>query len=420
MLALCAAAVAAGDDMITTLAWMGGSNEPCGEAHAPRCAGNYSGSAPWPGARCCAHVWSDAHGTAYVFGGYGYDAAGNSGYLSDLWALDMKTARWRWVGGSTVANQPNAPQWPGGRHYAAYAHDRHGGGFYLFSGQGVAGDAFLEDWWRLDLKTMSWALLGNVSAAAIGSAPVPRKWASFWSGDDGLYVLGGVVATTPAGGSLNDFWSFEYASHTWRRIYDRSNDTYGHYDAARPQWPGARHNAFTTTAADGQLWMFGGGGCGVSACGVVSDVWRWNHSAWHFVGGDPGGVEVEGVCSARGTVSAAARPTARHAGFNFDFPSPTGKMLLLGGEHQHEDLVLNDLWSHELRDGGGFAYEAGECNVPNVSSATTRGRGVAGADVAPASVYSGNGWSDQLTRTSWAFGGGPRSGYVSGLWRVRW
>jgi hypothetical protein len=159
-------------------AWMGGSDEPCTRALEPRCRGSYSGSTPWPGSRCCAHVWSDDAGTAFLFGGYGYDASGREGYLSDLWALNMTAAAWRWVGGSNKVNQPNQADWPGARHYAAYAHDRAGAGFYLFSGQGVA-DALLDDWWHLDIHTMAWTLLGNSSTA---NAPVPRKWSNFWAG----------------------------------------------------------------------------------------------------------------------------------------------------------------------------------------------------------------------------------------------
>ena len=194
--------------------------------------------------------------TTYLFGGYGYDAAGNEGYLSDLWALNASSATWRFVGGPRVVNKPNTAQWPGARHYAAYAHDRRGLGFYLFSGQGVAGDALLDDWWRLDLRTMQWRLLGNYSTSAPGSSPAPRKWTSFWAAADALVVLGGEVNVTgDYGQEVNDMWAFSFSSHRWSKLYDRQHDLNGKYTGA-VQWPGARHNAFTTTASDGQLWMF--------------------------------------------------------------------------------------------------------------------------------------------------------------------
>jgi hypothetical protein len=399
-------------------AFMGGSTTPCASPHEPRCGGVYSTPA-WPGARCCAHVWSDS-GMAYLWGGYGYDASGDAGYLSDLWELNLTDSTWRHMGGPTQANVPNTPGWPGARHYAAYAHDEAGQGFYLFSGQGVSDDALLDDWWRLDLRTMKWQLLGNSSQAE--SAPEPRKWANFWGGRDEMFVLGGLVGKGEGGTELNDFWGFSYTTHRWRRIYQRE-DLCGHYDAAGVQWPGARHNAFTATAADGQLWMFGGSGHGgFLQRGVLSDLWRWNGTQWRFAGGHPGGVEKVGVCAPLGTRSTASLPTARHAGYNFDRPGPDGRMLLFGGEHHDPALkVFNDLWSVELSDHGDWAVEAGDCNVFNVANASTpRPTGVPGADVKPQSVYSGNGWSTPAGDTSWAFGGGPEAGYVSALWRVVW
>jgi hypothetical protein len=38
-----------------------------------------------PGARYPAVSWTDASGNLWLFGGWGYDSAGTSGYLNDLW-----------------------------------------------------------------------------------------------------------------------------------------------------------------------------------------------------------------------------------------------------------------------------------------------------------------------------------------------
>ncbi len=38
-----------------------------------------------PGARCCAVSWTDSAGNLWLFGGWGYDSAGNKGDLNDLW-----------------------------------------------------------------------------------------------------------------------------------------------------------------------------------------------------------------------------------------------------------------------------------------------------------------------------------------------
>ena len=34
-----------------------------------------------------------------LFGGMGYDAAGNAGYLNDLWEYNVTTLVWTWQGG---------------------------------------------------------------------------------------------------------------------------------------------------------------------------------------------------------------------------------------------------------------------------------------------------------------------------------
>ena len=47
--------------------------------------------------------WTDAAGNFWLFGGNGYDSAGTSGYLNDLWKYSA--GQWTWMGGSNVVNQ---------------------------------------------------------------------------------------------------------------------------------------------------------------------------------------------------------------------------------------------------------------------------------------------------------------------------
>ena len=56
-----------------------------------------------PGAREAAVSWIDSSGKLWLFGGYGYDSAGNSGDLNDLWKYDG--TNWTWVSGSNTVNQ---------------------------------------------------------------------------------------------------------------------------------------------------------------------------------------------------------------------------------------------------------------------------------------------------------------------------
>ncbi|MCB0737944.1 MAG: T9SS type A sorting domain-containing protein [Bacteroidetes bacterium] len=45
----------------------------------------------WPGARIGAATWCDNNGNLWLFGGYGYDADSNLGYLNDLWKFTPDT-----------------------------------------------------------------------------------------------------------------------------------------------------------------------------------------------------------------------------------------------------------------------------------------------------------------------------------------
>ncbi len=77
-----------------------------------------------PGARWFGVTWTDSSGNAWLFGGDGYDSAGNGGFLNDLWKFS--DGQWTWVGGSNLANPqstfgtqgtPNPGNTPGGRFF---------------------------------------------------------------------------------------------------------------------------------------------------------------------------------------------------------------------------------------------------------------------------------------------------------------
>jgi N-acetylneuraminic acid mutarotase len=59
-----------------------------------------------PGARKYAVSWTDPDGNFWLFGGFGYYAAGQTGYLNDLWKFDPITQEWTWVSGSDIGDQP--------------------------------------------------------------------------------------------------------------------------------------------------------------------------------------------------------------------------------------------------------------------------------------------------------------------------
>lgn len=53
-----------------------------------------------PGARNGAISWTDSTGNFWLFGGTGYDSAGNVGFLNDLW--EYGAGQWTWVSGSNT------------------------------------------------------------------------------------------------------------------------------------------------------------------------------------------------------------------------------------------------------------------------------------------------------------------------------
>jgi N-acetylneuraminic acid mutarotase len=137
--------------------WMGGSetvNQPgvYGTEGVPS-------SSNFAGAREQAEIWTDAAGNVWLFGGFGYDAARNSGFLSDLWKYSG--GQWTWMGGSDLANQvgtygtlgtPLPGNVPGARWNTATWIDAQGN-LWLFGGHGYdsAGKVGqLNDLWKYE------------------------------------------------------------------------------------------------------------------------------------------------------------------------------------------------------------------------------------------------------------------------------
>ena len=106
-----------------------------------------------PGARAYAVSWIDANGNFWLFGGNGYDSAGTSGNLNDLWKFDG--THWTWVSGSNTVNASGvygtkgaaaAANVPGARGYAASWIDGWFFGGYGNDSTGAVGD--LNDLWK--------------------------------------------------------------------------------------------------------------------------------------------------------------------------------------------------------------------------------------------------------------------------------
>ena len=110
-----------------------------------------------PGARWFGVTWTDSSGNVWLFGGDGFDSAGNAGLLNDLWKFSG--GQWTWVGGSNLGNPqstfgtqgaPAPGNTPGGRFFLNRWLDANGN-LWLFGGYGESGaTGNLNDLWKYE------------------------------------------------------------------------------------------------------------------------------------------------------------------------------------------------------------------------------------------------------------------------------
>jgi len=212
--------------------WMGGSST------VPQYSGNpgvFTEPGQYPGSRYGAATWTDSSGNFWLFGGEGFDGAGNGGNLNDLWEFNPSTNIWAWISGSAVISNggqlgmygtlgtPNGTaNFPGGRYEAASWIDS-SGNLWLSGGQGdgAASTGMLNDLWAFNPPTDQWV----------------------WMGGSGTPFLSGVYGTLQSPANTN--------------------------------LPGGRNQTASWTDIDGNLWLFGGDGRAnnVNYVGALNDLW---------------------------------------------------------------------------------------------------------------------------------------------------
>jgi N-acetylneuraminic acid mutarotase len=100
--------------------------------------------------------WTDSSGAIWLFGGNGFDSAGNEASLNDLWKFSSGECSWM---GSSIANQqgvygtlivPAPDNIPGSRFSGLSCTDS-SGDFWLFGGFGCdsnGSQGALKDLWK--------------------------------------------------------------------------------------------------------------------------------------------------------------------------------------------------------------------------------------------------------------------------------
>ena len=298
--------------------------------------GTYSGASELPGARVGAVTWKDKLGNFWLFGGYGFDANGNEGFLNDLW--EYTAGKWVFLSGGTTntvnqlgvyGNQGSAAasNIPGGRQEAAGWTDALGN-LWLFGGEGEdslgTANGILNDLWMYNTSNNQWTyVLGSSTAnqtgayglqpligppsttsaagtlgltgATAGTLPGSRWGASAWTDAGGnLWLFGGWgldSTATNGNGALNDLWVYTPAAvagqagtWTWIKGSNTGSDNGLYGTLTRPYltyyiWtPGGRSNATHWVDGNGQLWLFGGEGydsTSTTGNGYLNDMWRY-------------------------------------------------------------------------------------------------------------------------------------------------
>jgi N-acetylneuraminic acid mutarotase len=310
--------------------WMGGSSSvSIGGYGEPGVYGTLGvpAAANIPGGRGNSVSWTDKSGNAWLFGGAGRDANSYLGYLNDLWEFNVSTDQWTWVGGSSSEGTTNCSYYgecgqggvygtlgtsaagnvPGGRSYASGWVDG-SGNLWLFGGEGydaTGGYDFLNELWEFNTTINQWAWMG-------GSNSIPRGGSNCEYGFCGAPGVYGTMGT-PAAGNV----------------------------------PGSRATFATWTDANGNLWLFGGGGYDANGnLESLNDLWEFSTSTneWTWVGGSSVG-SVAGVYGTLGKPGAENFPGGRSPAANWTDSS--GNLWLFGGVTLDANGVqglLNDLW----------------------------------------------------------------------------
>lgn len=206
-----------------------------------------------PGARVSAQSWADNQGNLYLFGGDGYDSAGNYGALNDLWVYNIANKTWTWLSGQNTEGASSVygteghstpavatiPNTPGGRvGTVGWVDSVHN--LWLFAGSGSDststtstndGGGALNELWTFNTTTKVWTWMGGVNVAGTPgvyltpypspissgvspngfNSPGSRVWSNSWVDNSGNFWMYGGAGLDASGtsGYLNDLWTVQ-------------------------------------------------------------------------------------------------------------------------------------------------------------------------------------------------------------------
>jgi N-acetylneuraminic acid mutarotase len=307
-------------------AWMGGSSSlPSDNFGQPGIYGTLGTPAAEniPGGRDQPATWTDQSGNLWLFGGYGFDAIGQVGWLNDLWMFNPTVNQWTWMGGSSVVpiagggtagvygtlGTPAAGNFPGS-HLEASSWTDNKGNLWMFGGEGYDANGtpgYLNDLWAFNPLTNQWAWMGGsnvvgsndgppgvygtLGTPSSGNIPGGRFGAGSWTDQHDKFWLFGGSGMDGDGieGYLNDLWEFDPSTNEWAwmggnsvfpvvnsLVRDYWPGNYGTLGVAGTgtNLPGSRDSFERWSDSSGHLWLFSGQGYDANGkLGQLNDLW---------------------------------------------------------------------------------------------------------------------------------------------------
>jgi N-acetylneuraminic acid mutarotase len=391
-----------------------------------------------------------------MFGGAGYDGAGTSNFLNDLWKYSPSSGLWTWVNGSSTTAASGvygtkgtaaSTNVPGARYGGASWIDA-SGNLWLFGGGYGSSTATVNtlynDLWKYTPSTGLWTwvsgsssanvagVYGTKGTAASTSYPGARFEASGWIDASGNFWIFSGSGYDGSGNLLlmNDLWKYTPSTGLWTWMSGSSTGSasgvYGTKGtAASTNVPGARYASTSATDASGNLWLFGGayGATTATLTSYYNDLWMYSPSTglWTWMSGSST-ANVYGVYGTKGTASTSNYPGSRIGMMGWT-NATGGNIWLLGGVGYSGSSsgYLDDFWEYNI-SAGTWTWVGGDNGISVNGVYGTKG--LPAAANKPGSRYSAPvTWTD-AGGDLWLFGGkgyaassvGSTVGYLNDLW----